>query len=172
MRALYKSEFPQNRECLENNIFLSLHTDWRVEPTVLLYITVKNNQYSVNEKAGTKEILEKIVHQQKPKGIEGKITVVANLETFFPASNQKNNIFNPWSLLLGEIFGFLLNFIPQRFSGTWRARIIKMNENPEVCQRQIYKHVQSILWFLPLRLHCRDLKISVRILACGVINQK
>lgn len=43
MRALYKSEFPQNRECLENNIFLSLDADWRVEPTVFLYITVKNN---------------------------------------------------------------------------------------------------------------------------------
>ena len=54
---------------------------------------------------------------------------------FFSASNYKNNIFNPQSLLLRDIIGLLLNSIPQRFSGTLSAEIMKMNENPEVCQR-------------------------------------
>lgn len=143
MRTLYKSKFlHSNRECLKNNIFRSLDTEQLAKPAVFLYITVKNNQFfSVNEKASTKEILQKIVRRPKPKGIEGKRTVVEDLERFFFYLQLEKQYIYPWSLLLSEIIGFPLNSIPQRFPGTQSTEIMKMNENPEVCQRQIYKHV-------------------------------
>ena len=58
VRTVYKNQFPRPRWCLQNNIFLSLESVWRVEHTASLYIIVKNNYFFlVNGKDSPKEIL-------------------------------------------------------------------------------------------------------------------
>lgn len=170
-RTVYKSQFCRHKWHLQDDIFLCLDSVWRVLHTAILCIIVKNNQFFVVKgKDSPKEILRKEFLNQILRDL--KENSLQRLIKLFPASNQKS-VCNPRSLPFVRrfFFAFFLNSIPQRYTCTLSATIMKMNENPEVCQRHFHKHVEFILCFLLLKCYCKDLKIWVRTI-CGVNNPK